>query len=227
MLRPRRSYRFAGPSRMSLKWTALGLLLSGVAAASFGLLYGERQEIQGRIRFDPIPPHVASAHLLPTEDVKSLALLLKSPEVLRGTIRELDLPLAPAELDRLLETKTPAGTQTVTVLLRWPGSGHGEAVLNVVMNHFVTRVAELRARTLQERRGAIQAALAACERDYDKVRGELSSFCRSRGVADLSQEIRFAASDLDAALHRRWQACATARPAPRRNSRCSIERSST
>ena len=183
---------------MSLKESVVGLCLAVVAAASIGVLYGERQEIQGRILFESIPPQVANASLLPAEDVKSLSLLLKSPGVLQNAIRELDLPIAPAELDRRLETKTPTGTPTITVALRWPGDGKGEAVLNAVMNNFVARVAELRARTVKDRLVALQAALATCDHDHQKAREELLAFCQSRGVADLSHEIRLTNFELDA-----------------------------
>lgn len=153
------------------KLTLSCFLLSAIVAAGVALFGSQKLwPVEGTIIYTPVSVGVLSQGDYTPPSPQTLISLVKSTQRLEKVVRDLDLPVSARTLERALKVNQQANVDAVRLSIEWPDPETGRAIIDRLMEAYISETADLRRAKIRETLTVVQSECAAQKRKFEEAR---------------------------------------------------------
>jgi polysaccharide biosynthesis transport protein len=121
--------------------------------------------------------------------IKTVATVLTSPTVLSAAIRDVNLNTTPAKLEEQIEVKEVT-SQMLRILVKDADQARAGALVNAIVDNFVTYFGELRSGEAKRQTGILEKERSEADREMRQASARLERFKKASNISSLQDQVR-------------------------------------
>ena len=169
---------------------ALCCLASVAAAVAAAKHLGKQTwEAESTLLFAPLPIGEDGKGLYQTPELKTLTALVNSPQNIETIRKEFQVVVPAKAIDKNLTVTIPNGTKIVQLKLRWDDGPKTTAMLNRLVDVFISQVADLRRAKMKDHLTDYEVSLAKVQERHAAASTAVRAFHQRERIADFKEEI--------------------------------------
>lgn len=179
-------------SAVRSRWLLIvvGLLLTTAAATGAALTLSKKTwEASTTLLYTALPIPESGQSMYTQPDLKTLAGLVNSPELLDAIRDEFKISVPTKALEKNLTVTVPNGTKMLTLTLRWDDGRQTVEIVNRLASDFMARVAELRKSKLNAHLVDFDQALIGLQAKQHAALLAVRSFHQREKLSDYKSDI--------------------------------------